>query len=1399
MATMLFSAVGTAIGGPIGGSVASLIGGVGLSFAGRLLGRRHQDNSPKITFGQREENIHLTAASEGTPIRKIWGRNRLGGNVVWATYFREWTSTEVSFSPSASSGKGGGGGGTTWTPQYTVVYHYNASFAVAFGEGGPGTSLGRVWADDRELDLSKFNWRFYDGSETQTPDPHIEAKEGVGNVPAYRGICYIVFEDMLLDQFGKHVPTITAEIIRRPIVTDADDISNSLRSVCMIPSTTEFGYGATVIKASLNAGAWKTENANSEDGRTDFLISLDQLCGLNQSAAAVVSGASFGDLVRPLGGSPGGLLGGPTGGNWRSSKGALNACDAVSLVVSWFGTDLRAGNCAIVPKVEVAQKNTTPANWAVAGYSRGYAWFIAIPTFPYIFGPVPYGMPGAFSLPWGTAAPVVSQIDPALLDPSGTGSGAAFGGDPVPAFGGTPSDATVVEAIQEIKRRGLRCVFYPFVMMDVPPGNTLPNPYSDNAAGVGQSVFPWRGRITCSPAPGYAGTVDQTSAAATQINAFFDQYDAMVTHYAGLCVSAGGVDAFIIGSEFVGLTSVRSMPGDGTYPAVTRLRTLAASVRAILGASAKIGYAADWSEYHSHRPNDGTNDVIFNMDPLWSDANIDFIGVDNYLPISDWRDLGSNIDHDPVSGPFSIYDKAYLQSNIEGGEYFDWHYASAADRTSQTRTAIADGAYGKPWVYRNKDIRSWWQNSHKSRPGGVENASATAFAPGSKPVWFTEFGCPAVDKGTNQPNVFVDPKSTESAYPYFSTGARDDAIQRAYLEAMLSYWRDHAPVSGSGVKMVEPRNMFAWAWDARPYPDFPAKGATWRDGANYELGHWLTGRLAEVPLKWIVGELCASVGLTDYDTSGLFGPDSLVIGAVADGVVSPRDVLAQIDDAYQFDAFESGGRLAFAWRGAARTIAISLDELVIESAEDVGYSLTRAQETDLPGAMQLSAINPFNQFAPESVSVSRDTGNSRNVASFQAPTVVEPTYARTMARKLLQQAWAGRDAGTIKLPPSRLAIDPGDCLSFDVGGGAMTMRAERIDVGTFRTLDLVGFDPSLARLGSAPGEGGSGRNQPPAQTHGAPIIEFLDIPLLIGDEPSPWAPRIAAYSSPWVPVAVFQTVGASNTLVATVDAPSAIGELTAPLYSGVRFLWDISNAVYVQFYGDAQLLSKTDAEVFDGANAIAVKNGVAGQWEIIQFAQAELIGPNKYKLSKLLRAQLGTEAGIADPIATGSHVVVLNAATLAIVNMNVGQIGQALTLRAGPANYDPGDSSYFDYPVTPAGVGLRPWSVSHVHGARASGSNDVTFSWARRTRFGGDAWDPPDVPLNEQNESYDLEIMNGADIVRAVLGLAAPSFLYTAAMQTADFGAPQGNYTICVYQNSAQIGRGQVATKTIYL
>ena len=101
---------------------------------------------------------------------------------------------------------------------------------------------------------------------------------------------------------------------------------------------------------------------------------------------------------------------------------------------------------------------------------------------------------------------------------------------------------------------------------------------------------------------------------------------------------------------------------------------------------------------------------------------------------------------------------------------------------SEERGCVTDGQKTR----LAKDLSGWWQNLHYDRPNGVRSRQATAWVPGSKPIWFTEYGCAALDRATNQPNKFLDAMSSESTLPHYSNGQRDDSIQAAHVLAVTS-------------------------------------------------------------------------------------------------------------------------------------------------------------------------------------------------------------------------------------------------------------------------------------------------------------------------------------------------------------------------------------------------------------------------------------------------------------------------------------------------------------------------------------------------------------------------------------------------------------------------------------
>jgi hypothetical protein len=207
-----------------------------------------------------------------------------------------------------------------------------------------------------------------------------------------------------------------------------------------------------------------------------------------------------------------------------------------------------------------------------------------------------------------------------------------------------------------------------------------------------------------------------------------------------------------------------------------------------------------------------------------------------------------------------------------------------------------------------------------------------------------------------------------------------------------------------------------------------------------------------------------------------------------------------------------------------------------------------------------------------------------------------------------------------------------------------------------------------------------------------------------------------------------------------------------------------------------------------GRNAAAVQRP-DGAWEVLQFANADLIGTRTYDLSRLLRGQLGTEWAMATPyLAAGAPFVLLDRALLPMAR-GVDALGRPQQLRLIVSGRDISDPAILSMELTPQATALMPLSPVHVRARR--GGDGVTFGWIRRTRRGGDSWGL-EVPLGEEREAYELDILSGATVVRT-LTCDTSGVLYSAADEIADFGAPQANLSIALYQMSTTIGRGTPA------
>ncbi len=191
MATLVLGTVGSLIGGPVGGAIGAMLG---RAVDGRLF-------APPAREGPRLDELRVQTSSYGTPIPAIWGRMRVSGTVIWASEIAERRE-------QSSGGKGRAS---------QVGYRYSISIAVALSSR-PVAAVRRVWAEGQLLvgadgqATSPVTLRLHHGHEDQAVDPLIAAAVGVAACPAYRGIAYVVLEDLALGPFGNRLPSLTFEM-----------------------------------------------------------------------------------------------------------------------------------------------------------------------------------------------------------------------------------------------------------------------------------------------------------------------------------------------------------------------------------------------------------------------------------------------------------------------------------------------------------------------------------------------------------------------------------------------------------------------------------------------------------------------------------------------------------------------------------------------------------------------------------------------------------------------------------------------------------------------------------------------------------------------------------------------------------------------------------------------------------------------------------------------------------------------------------------------------------------------------------------------------------------------------------------------------------------------------------
>lgn len=591
------------------------------------------------------------------------------------------------------------------------------------------------------------------------------------------------------------------------------------------------------------------------------------------------------------------------------------------------------------------------------------------------------------------------------------------------------------------------------------------------------------------------------------------------------------------------------------------------------------------------------------------------------------------------------------------------------------------------------------------------------------------------------------------------------------------------------------------AWDIRgdllhlcENPDYPTTTGTRR---YYRLN---SVTAANVNLSDVLSDLCTRSGLTagEIDVTGI---SDTVAGYVHTKQAPAKADLETLSLAYQFDAVESGYKVKFVSRGGASALTLTNDDLAAhEYGQDRPDELIQMRERDIaiPYRVETAFIDIDRDYDPGSQYAERLVTSAVGIEQTQLAVLLSAAQAAAISEILLWRRWLERNSFEFQLPYKYSYLEPTDVITLNLDEGTFKVRLVETSTGAPGLMKCKAvLELPEIYTSAAAGEAGT----PLTATVGYladTTLNFLDMPILrdADDDAGYYYACGPELGSTWEGAAIFQSNddGESYFQIDAAIEESVQGVCTTTLATGEWLVFDRVNTVTVRLTNTSNTLSSaSEINVLNGSNLCAIGN--TGRWEILKFANATLgSNPGEYTLDTFIRGYRGTEQHMGSHTSSDKFVM-LSSTTTQRFNPGADLIGVNRTYK--PVTFGKNLIGTDSQTFTNYGIGLKPYAPVNIKGSR-DGSNNLTITWNRRTRLGGEWRDLVGATLGETTESYEIEILTAGspDVVRT-LTATSESKSYTAAQQTTDFGSAQSSVSVRIYQMSATFGRGYAGSATI--
>ncbi len=540
----------------------------------------------------------------------------------------------------------------------------------------------------------------------------------------------------------------------------------------------------------------------------------------------------------------------------------------------------------------------------------------------------------------------------------------------------------------------------------------------------------------------------------------------------------------------------------------------------------------------------------------------------------------------------------------------------------------------------------------------------------------------------------------------------------------------------------------------------------------------------------LLHEIPSRVGLMNVEVDGLATP---ITGLAIGRDTHARGVMDAVLSTFPVSISEGSGKLRMRAPGADPVRMIAESDLgAVADGEDTDrfqIRIEREQGGDLLQELELHYGDPARDYQPAIQRARRQQDNSDQRGLVETPLYLSAVSAKHQVEELLALNWLGQVSHHLQLPVHYADLEVGDRISYAVAGRSIVLMINEMSIEADRI--LLSGHPLGTLPFTATNSAASGFFAPPIISPvGETQLEILDLPGLGGDK---GGPHIVAASSGTAPgwkgsgIYVSRDAGESYDLIATNRAGSVMGTVLVPPDIGPHAYWDETQSLDVRLIRpEMSLESRSRLGVLNGANLAVVGD------EIIQFREAFLEPDGRYHLRGLLRGRGGTEWAMTTH-QPGERFILLDGGGLMDMDVPLSSMGQPILTKAVSINktLDETPPETFTYRAR----ALMPLSPVHVRASRTV-AGDLALSWMRRGRIGG-AWiDGSDVPLGEETEEYQVDILKAGQPVRTI-SVTKSQAIYNVDHQVADFGVPVTAVDVAIYQISTLVGRGFAFTGTL--